>query len=537
MLIRGLLCACVTAGLSLSGMQSGSSTPQTSPKQKRKAEKKLAKELQSSFNDWLSNDVAYIITPEERQAFTDLSTDGERENFIESFWLRRDPTPDTEENEYKEEHYRRLAFANEHFASGVPGWRTDRGHIYILHGAPDEIESHPSGGAYTRTIEEGGGQTSTFAFERWRYRHLDGVGDDVVLEFVDRSGSGEYRLTTDPNEKDALLYVPNAGPTFAEQIGTSTKGARISGIQDPNAPASANEFTRLELMANVLRPPRPKDRALEAVVDSNLRFNMLPMKVRVDYIPVTSGSVFALITMQFDRKDLQFRIQNGTASATVNIYARITTLARRTATWFEAPISIDVSPDMLESALRGSAMFEKTVPLPPGRYRLNIVAKDLVGGNMTTYEQALDVPRLDETTLSASSLIVADIIEPISTREIGTGAFVIGGTKVRPRVGETFSTDENLGIYIQFYNFQADAKTNRAVGTVELQILDSGSNRPVLQLTDDAGKLEGSASQLTVKKVLPLRALAPGAYTLILKAMDQNSGRTLTRTARFHVTN
>src|ERR1700738_2742847 len=145
-------------------------------------------------------DVAYIIN------------DAERESFVEQFWLRRDPTPDTEENEFKEEHYRRIAYANERFASGIPGWKTDRGMIYIKFGAPDEIDSHPSGGNYQRQPDEGGGQTTTFPFERWRYRHIDDIGSNVVIEFVDRTMSGEYRLTIDPTEKDALQHTPAGQP-------------------------------------------------------------------------------------------------------------------------------------------------------------------------------------------------------------------------------------------------------------------------------------------------------------------------------------
>jgi GWxTD domain-containing protein len=92
--------------------------------------------------------------------------------FIEQFWLRRNPNPDSPENEFKDEHYARIAYANEHFAAGKPGWMTDRGHIYIAYGKPDSIDSHPSGGSYERPMEEGGGKTSTFPFEVWHYRYL-----------------------------------------------------------------------------------------------------------------------------------------------------------------------------------------------------------------------------------------------------------------------------------------------------------------------------------------------------------------------------
>src|SRR3984893_13593751 len=140
------------------------------PQNKAKNLKKLQKELDTPYKKWLQEEVPYIISDEERAAFLQLQTNEEREQFIEAFWQRRDPTPDTVENEFKEEHYRRIAYANERFASGIPGWRTDRGRIYIIWGKPDEIESHPTGGNYERPASEGGGQTETYAFEAWRYR-------------------------------------------------------------------------------------------------------------------------------------------------------------------------------------------------------------------------------------------------------------------------------------------------------------------------------------------------------------------------------
>src|ERR1700733_6945913 len=197
-------------------------------KQKRKQAEKLRKELETPYKKRLNEDVVYIITDEERAAFKRLASDEERESFIESFWLRRDPTPDTEENEFKEEHYRRIAYTNDHYASGIPGWKTDRGRIYIMYGPPDEIEDHSSGGTYERPPEEGGGTTSTYPFQQWRYRWIEGVGTNIIIEFVDPTMSGEFRMTMDPSEKDALLYVPNAGLTMSEQMGLSSKTDRFN---------------------------------------------------------------------------------------------------------------------------------------------------------------------------------------------------------------------------------------------------------------------------------------------------------------------
>jgi GWxTD domain-containing protein len=514
-----------------------------SERERKRREKALQKELEGPYKQWLNVDVGYVITDEEKQAFKRLSTDDEKQQFIEQFWLRRDPTPDTEENEYKEEHYRRIAYSNERFASGIPGWKTDRGRMYITFGPPDEIESHPSGGTYERPFEEGGGTTSTYPFEKWRYRWIEGVGSDIIIEFVDPTMTGEYRMTMDPSEKDALLYVPNAGLTLMEQMGLSSKADRFSrtdgtrlGTGNQPLPARMNQFERLQQFANLQKAPQIKFKDLEAAVSSTIRYNTLPMRVRADYIPVTSSSIFSNITLQFDRKDLQFAQKEGLAKATVNIYARISSMARRTVNVFEDVVAIEVPADMLQQAATGSSVYQKTVPLAPGKYRLNVVAKDIVGGNMISYEMALDVPRFEDDTLATSSVILADLIEKVPTKSIGTGQFVIGGSKVRPRLSESFRRDEKLGIYVQLYNFQQDEATRKADGTIEYEIVKNGSNEKVFEFAEDVSALPGSATQYTVEKILPLKSFEPGSYTLRMKVVDKLRNQTLTPSATFTVT-
>jgi GWxTD domain-containing protein len=514
-----------------------------SEKEKKRREKELKKELEGPYKQWLNVDVTYIITDEERQAFKRLNTDEEKQQFIEQFWLRRDPTPDTEENEFKEEHYRRIAYANERYASGIPGWKTDRGRIYITFGPPDEIESHPSGGTYERPMEEGGGTTSTYPFEKWRYRYIEGIGSDINIEFVDPTMTGEYRMTMDPSEKDALLYVPGAGLTMMEQMGMSSKTDRFNrtdgthlGTGNQPLPASMNQFERLEQYAKLQQAPKVKFKDLEAAVTSSIRYNTLPMKVRTDYIPVTPSSIFSYITIQFERKDLQFQQKEGIAKATVNIYARISSLARRTVNVFEDVVNVEVPAQMLQEASKGASVYEKTVPLAPGKYRLNVVAKDLTGGNMTSYEVALDVPRFEEDKLSASSLILADLIEKVPTKSIGTGQFVIGSSKVRPRLSETFNRDEKLGIYAQFYNFEQDQTTRKPNGTIEYEIIKNGSNQKVFNYSEDVSALQGGSTQVTVEKLLPLKTFEPGSYTLRMKVTDKVRNQILTPSATFTVT-
>jgi GWxTD domain-containing protein len=512
-------------------------------KQRRKQEKKLQKELETPYKKWLTEDVSYIISDEEKQAWKRLATDDERQQFIEQFWLRRDPTPDTEENEFKEEHYRRIAYANEHYASGIPGWKTDRGRIYIMYGPPDEIEDHSSGGSYERPIEEGGGETSTYPFQQWRYRYIEGVGTNIIIEFVDPTMSGEFHMTMDPTEKDALLYVPNAGLTMSEQMGLSSKTDRFNrtdgthlGTGTQPLPESMNEFTRLEQFAKLQKPPAVKFKDLDAVVSSNIRYNMLPVTVHADYMKITDSTVLTAITIQMQRKDLQFQQKDNVATATVNIYGRITSIAGRVVNYFEDVVSVPVPVSLLSEAIQGSSIYQKAIPLPPGMYRLNVVAKDLVGGNMTTYPMALNVPHFDDEKLGSSSLILADLIEKVPTRSIGSGAFVIGDTKIRPRMNETFDRNEKLGIYMQFYNFEPDSKTNKPNGSIQYEITKTGADKPILDYTEEVSQIPGSSSQqVTVEKLLPLQSLDPGEYTLRMKVVDKNRNQTLTPSANFTV--
>ncbi len=514
-------------------------------KQERKRLAQLRKELRGPFKRWLDEDVRYIITPEERKAFVQLATDEERENFIETFWLRRDPTPDSMENEYKEEHYRRIAYANDRFASGIPGWRTDRGRIYIAYGPADEVESHPSGGQYQRPYEEGGGFTSTYPFEIWRYRWIEGIGSDILLEFVDPTMTGEYRLTMDPSEKDALLHVPGAGLTLSEQMGLTTKADRFrrtdgTRMGTPIGGAQSiryNQFERLQLYANIFKPPAVKFKDLEAIVNSTIDYNTLPYEVDIHYVRVTNSSVLAGVTVQLRNENLMFKEEDGLHKAVANMFGRITTMTRRVQSTFEDTVSIKTTAERLSAEANRSSIYNKTVPLAPGMYRLELVVKDLVGETMGTYRTAMRVPEYDDEALAASSLIIADKIERVPIRSLGTGQFVIGSSKVRPRIDDSFKREEKMGIYMQVYNLGQNEETSKPNGNVTYQIarLDS-PDELLLNFTEDVNTIRGASSrQVVIEKLLPLQTLEPGEYRLSLRVEDNVKNESLAPSATFRV--
>ena len=509
-------------------------------KAERRRQKAIQKEMESPYKKWLEEEVPYIITPEERSAFKKLSTDDEREQFIEQFWERRNPSPGSPENEFKEEYYRRIAYANEHYASGIPGWRTDRGRIYIMYGPADEVDSHPSGGTYVRPQEEGGGETSTYPFETWRYRYIDGIGTNIILEFVDPTMTGEYHITMDPGEKDALLHVPNAGLTDMEAMGMASKNDRFSrtdgmtiGQSMGGTPESMEEFTRLDLYAKIFKPPEVKFKDMKAVVTSKISAQLLPFDVRTDFVRVTDETVLTPITIQAAYRDVQFQNKGGVMHAVLDIYGELTSLGGRNVNTFEKSIVLDVPEAEFQRFVDRKAVYQEAVPLHSGRYKLTLVLKDDANGHMGSMEIGLVVPRFEDDKLSNSSLIVADLIQPLPTSQVGTGPFVIGGTKVRPSVNQTFTRDQKLGIYMQVYNLGVDPKTHKPSLDVQYQLTKDG--KTLLSQPEDPAKLKDASQQFTLEKTMPLAMLEPGKYTMQIKVTDNLKKQSVSPSTTFEV--
>ena len=492
-----------TAADSDSGQTSDSGKKNKDNKQDKGAQEqslhKLETELPNPYKQWLNEDVVYIITAEERTAFLRLQTNEEREQFIEQFWLRRDPTPDTE-----------------------------------------EIETHPTGGEYTRPESEGGGDTATFPFEHWTYRHMDGIGDNIQLEFVDTTMTGEYHLTMDPGEKDALARVPGAGLSELEQEGLSSQADRFTRTDGSTAlaagetPESDEEFTRLLQFADVMKPPPVKFTDLEEVVTSRIVRNEIKFDYRFDFIRITNDTVLVPITVEIPNRQMSFQEKDGVHTATLNLFARITTITERPVQTFEDVIRKDVPDSLLEQSLKGESMYSKAVPLSPGLYRLDIVIKDVNSNNVGVINARLAVPPFNDDTLDASTLILADVMQPVASNQIGTGQFVIGDTKVRPKLDQSFRADQPLGVYLQFYNFKMDDTTHKNNASITLRLTKDG--QPVATLVKTGADLQQNGNQITIQDVVGLNTLAPGQYHLEVQAVDQISKQTVTRASDFTVT-
>ena len=531
----------VFAGMTLS-LAAGAATAQP-PDRNKPAEdisdkaRNVKPELKEAYKKWLSTDVAYIITKEEKRAFQALQTDEERENFIENFWRRRDPNPDTDENEYREEYYERIAYANEHYTSGIPGWKTDRGRIYIAWGKPDSVESHPAGGSYDRPSYEGGGSTTTYPFEIWFYRHLDNVGEGVEIEFVDPTGTGEYRIARNANEKDALLMVPGAGLTTAESLGLSDKGDRITGLNGNSTFMREQDmpFRRLEIITALQRPPQVKFGDLQQLAGGDsgvLDNNPLPFDLRVDFFRQSDDRVIATFTVQADNRELQFEESGGLKQARMNIFGRVTAVSGKRSGIFEDSVTASATTEELVQLRDRKSVYQKAIALTPGTYKVDVVVRDVGTGNKGIVSQGFTVPRYDEKKLSTSTMIIASKLRTTTESDIG-GAFVIGNAKVIPNLTGRFKQGQEVGVYMQVYNAGIDQTTLRPAVDVDYVLVKDG--KEVHRQAEDWSGLSDSGQRLTLARLLPTDRLPLGDYELKVVTKDKVGNQVVENKGKFTI--
>ncbi len=492
----------------------------------------VKKESKDVYKKWLENDVPYLITDQEKRAFKALATDEERENFIENFWRRRDPNPDTEENEFREQYYERIAYANEHFTSGTPGWKTDRGRIYIAWGKPDSIESHPSGGNYNRPSYEGGGDITAYPFEIWFYRHLENVGDGIEIEFVDPTSTGEYRLARDANEKDAMRT--GAGYNTASQLGFDQGDRSVSsGFQREQD----SFFRRQEIEVGLMRPPAVKFSDLQELAggDSGVLLDKDPIQfdVRVDFFRQSDSRVITAFTIQTDNKELTFDQVGGLQQATMNIFGKITAVSGKRTGIFEDSVTTTATTDELIEARERKSIYQKAIALAPGTYKVDVVVRDVKTGNKGLAHLGFAVPKYDEKKLSTSSMVLTAKLRSTTERDIGQ-MFVIGNAKVIPNLSGEYKTGQEVGIYLQVYNAGVDQTTLRPAVDVNYVLTKGG--KEILKQAEDWSGLSDSGQRLTLARLLPTTSLTPGNYEINVQIKDRVGGQVIDNKGKFTVT-
>ena len=406
-----------------------------------------------------------------------------------------------------------------------------------MYGKPDERETHPMGGSYDRPSYEGGGSTSTYPFEIWFYRYLAGVGSGVEIEFVDPTGSGEYRIARNPNEKDALLMVPGAGMTLAEQMGLSDKSDRISGVNGIGNPQYQREqdspFSRLQLLADLSRPPQVKFNDLATAVNTGVvEENPLSFDLRVDFFRQSDERVITAFTIQAENRDLVFEDSGGLQQARMNIFGRVTSVAGRRVGIFEDPVITTATPEELSEAKDRKSAYQKALPLSPGTYKVDVIVRDVTSGATGIKHLGFTVPKYDQAKLSTSTMILAAKLESLSDQP-AVGQFVIGTTKVIPNVSGVYHRGQPVGLYLQIYNAGIDQTTLRPSVDVEYSLTKDG--KEVGKQTEDWRGLSDSGQRLTLARLIDTRALPAGEYEVAIRIKDRVTGQSLAPSQKFNI--
>ncbi len=500
-------------------------------------------DMESYYKKWLEEDVVYIITPDERAVFEKLATDDERDQFIEQFWLRRDPDPYTSVNEYKQEHYRRIAYANDHYFAGIQGWRTDRGQIYIRFGPPNGLEKYPEGGTYVRKAEEGGGTTWVHPFEVWFYRNIDGVGTGVEIEFVDVSRTNEYRIALDSDEKDALFLVPGAGLTLAEEFGLESRldrrRNRYLGNPDDNLRARRLKdypLQRLEQFYRLSKAPALKYKKLEETVESRISYGQIDVALRSDLVRISDSLSLVPITLFIENKELTFKPLKDSPqllAAQVDMYGQVQTLGGDLAYNFEEGLTRRLSAEGA-AASAGLSIFQKRLPLRPGRYKLSLIVRDTNSGKLATKDHLIVVPSSQPRELQSSSIVLSRGVADLPPQSTPSDPFVLGRYKVVPAETERFSPEEQfVQAYFEVYNLEIDQSTAQPSVHVEISLRKGGQKVFPFQRIEQEYEYDGD--RLLVYKTIPFAGLPTGKYTLDFRITDQLSNRSLDRGVDFAI--
>jgi len=510
-------------------------------------------DAESHFSKWLNEDVVYIITPEERDVFLKLTTDEERERFVEQFWARRDPNPEQPGNEFREEHYRRVQYANQHFPAGIPGWKTDRGRIYIAYGPPDRIESHPVGGQYLRPQHEGGGQTSTYPFERWEYRHIEGIGEDIEIEFVDVSGGNLYKIATNPFEKDELLYVPGMGLTDRERMPgpgddpEDLRRSRVLGIRDAGSArrmgiygerAKYSPFARTELAANLSKPPLIRFKDLQADVTARVSYDAIPINLSYHAVRLGGSEALVPMVMSVPSQALSFRQEGDLAVNRLQVYGRITSLTGRLVYEFDDEILLSYptsggrEPDGTDQK---PVLYRRPLALRHGTFKLDAVIREASSNKMGSASLGLSIPDFsDAGQIQITPIVLARDLDGSGAGRLTGSEYLLGQFRIRPNPEQAYHTDDYLALYCEIYDYAQDAASGEGSLKVEYAIVPEGNSEPV-SFRDISRGIIIEPDRVLVPRQVSLAAYQPGDYRLQVRVTDQISGKSAGQTTSFRI--
>lgn len=469
-----------------------------------------------SRDSWLSGEVQYLITEEERAVFSKLTTPEEREHFIEEFWKRRDPNPETAANEFREEFFSRIAYANEHFTAGTPGSKTERGRIYVLYGPPSRVDAHPMGGRYQKPAWQGGDTITTYPFEIWEYNYIPGIGNDITLEFVDRTSTGQYILEMDPNRKDAFFLMRDPVP-----------------LQRGFTRFKETPFERLSVWAKLQAPPPLRFPKLKEEVAARVTYAQLPFQSSTGHIKVSESSYLGLLTLRLKNSDLLFYGMNQEYRADAQLYVQVSDMNRAMVYEFDDVLSAHAGEQPLADVLKGQTYYQRFIPLKAGRYKLQLLLRDPMAQKATSREMAMAIPQGSTLEPEASSIILADIIQKAPPDRMKLDPFVLGHLRVVPNLRGYFTSKDMLGLYVEFYNLQLDASEQQPSVNIDSYFCDGKERGATLPKSNENLQVDGTS--ILFNKGIPLVGLTPGKHRICLEMNDLLAQKRAAARAEFEI--
>lgn len=495
-------------------------------------QKKLSpKDLPERYRKWLEEEVVYIITQKEKDVFLMLETDRERELFIEAFWKQRDPTPNTTENESKEEHYRRISYSNQWFGkeSPGPGWRTDMGRIYITLGEP-------------RTIEKFENLTEVYPTIIWFYEGLAeyGLPNAFNVVFFKRSGIGEYELyspikfgpqhllihyTGDAtNYLSAFNELNNIEPSIAS-ISLSLIPGELTHVPSPSMAS--------EILISQMIPSVPHEKVKDAYAEKLLKYKDI---IEVDYsanyisndslirvIRDQSGLFFVHYLIEPQRLSLE---QVGNRYYTkLEVNGKISDGKGNLIFQYDRIVPIEFNKDQIDNIKAKLFSFQDMIPLIEGNYKFDLLLKNSISKEFTSEETDLTVPAAD--SLQMSPLTLANKLVKDSKYIGKNKPFLINNIQLVPSPRNDFCKEDILYLFFQIHGLKDDIQEN---GILEYSILREGKT-----VRSSTKKLREYPDKINFLEEFSLEDLPAAYYTAKVSLFDGNRKEILVERSNFYI--
>ena len=530
--------------------------PAAGVQQKPPSKNEKPAEIPAQYKKWVDEEALYIISDNERDVFKSLRTDDEREGFIRTFWRRRDPSPETPLNEFREEHYRRLEWANRHYFEGKAGWRTDRGRAYIMFGPPDFFETNPGGGR--GFLFDPSGPTAEFPSEVWTYRSIPGLKERIGridLIFVNYYNSGSYQLTTNPALANALRNVsmPARDVGYAEARKEAYPGEKDRDM-------AFNPLEQLTLLAEltksrgeVLEETERSERLrrLRGIVDANESLTALPFVDQESFLKGPENIISVPISIEVAGKDVQFKEAGDRYRGLVSFYFEVKDQSQ-TVYQISDRLEMNLREETYKRRLADSYQYKHRLELRPGDYFLHVVVWDELSNNVGYLDKRMTVPSFPEDGLCLSDVILARTVRVVDapketvvveskdipalqafekanlkvpdkleiTRRQGD-PFTFGNLEIGPNPSSIYKPDEELVFFYQIYNLVFNPGQGRAAVLVEHEIWKGDQLIATIDKPQEASiPADQKASYLNSGARYTLSRFEAGQYTLVIKVKD-----------------